>query len=198
MRQTSEPSSTPQVNLNITDFKSCKDAGYPVQESYPAVCRGPDGQSFTEFNIVPYTEGLVTLEKGVTGGGFDQPRQEVITSSAEFEKFWVEWMRATSQKVPMSDIDFSRQVVFVVFAGKRTSGGHDIVIKDVIEKNNGFEVILGETTPSNCGSTGAITYPYHIASYQVVPPDIDPVLFDKLFPSQSNTSFTVETAPIDC
>lgn len=34
---------------NITDFKSCIAAGYPVQESYPQVCRTPDGRSFKQY-----------------------------------------------------------------------------------------------------------------------------------------------------
>lgn len=31
----------------ITTFEECAAAGYPVQESYPEICRTPDGQSFT-------------------------------------------------------------------------------------------------------------------------------------------------------
>jgi hypothetical protein len=29
------------------DFASCKDKGYPIQESYPEVCRTPSGKTFT-------------------------------------------------------------------------------------------------------------------------------------------------------
>jgi hypothetical protein len=32
----------------INSFEECAAAGYPVQESYPGVCRTPDGRSFTQ------------------------------------------------------------------------------------------------------------------------------------------------------
>lgn len=41
-----EPEETPRVV--VSDFTECAEAGYPVQESYPRVCRTPEGQSFTE------------------------------------------------------------------------------------------------------------------------------------------------------
>jgi hypothetical protein len=37
----------------ITNFQECIDAGYPTQESYPAVCRTPDGRSFTQPTAIP-------------------------------------------------------------------------------------------------------------------------------------------------
>lgn len=35
-----------QSRAAITDFAECAAAGYPIQESYPEVCKGPNGQSF--------------------------------------------------------------------------------------------------------------------------------------------------------
>lgn len=32
----------------VTNFEDCVAAGYPIQESYPARCVAPDGQSFTQ------------------------------------------------------------------------------------------------------------------------------------------------------
>ncbi|MBI4049625.1 MAG: hypothetical protein HY395_02295 [Candidatus Doudnabacteria bacterium] len=34
--------------VKVTDFHSCVNAGYPVAESFPRQCTGPDGQTFTE------------------------------------------------------------------------------------------------------------------------------------------------------
>lgn len=36
------------AKMNITNFEQCADAGYPIQESYPARCVTPDGQAFTQ------------------------------------------------------------------------------------------------------------------------------------------------------
>jgi hypothetical protein len=33
--------------VQVNSYKDCVDAGYPVQESFPEVCRAPDGRSFT-------------------------------------------------------------------------------------------------------------------------------------------------------
>lgn len=39
---------TGQVNTNVVDFDSCTAAGFPVMESFPRQCRGPDGTLFVE------------------------------------------------------------------------------------------------------------------------------------------------------
>ncbi|MEX0910128.1 MAG: DUF6498-containing protein, partial [Candidatus Paceibacterota bacterium] len=39
--QNSEP-----VVENITSYEQCAEAGYPIMESYPEQCQGPDGQTF--------------------------------------------------------------------------------------------------------------------------------------------------------
>ncbi|MGB4759117.1 MAG: hypothetical protein WBP26_03590 [Candidatus Saccharimonadales bacterium] len=31
----------------VSNFADCKDRGYPIQESYPEVCRTPSGKTFT-------------------------------------------------------------------------------------------------------------------------------------------------------
>ncbi len=33
----------------IDSFVACRDAGFPILESYPAQCRTPDGRNFTEI-----------------------------------------------------------------------------------------------------------------------------------------------------
>lgn len=40
---------------SIVTFEDCKNAGYPVMESYPAQCRTSDGKLFTEIITVPTT-----------------------------------------------------------------------------------------------------------------------------------------------
>lgn len=35
------------VKNSVNSFQDCVAAGYPVQESYPEVCRTPGGKSFT-------------------------------------------------------------------------------------------------------------------------------------------------------
>lgn len=35
------------IQGGVDSFADCKDKGYPIQESYPEVCRTPSGKSFT-------------------------------------------------------------------------------------------------------------------------------------------------------
>ena len=44
-------SSLNQNQVRINSYQTCKDAGYPIMESYPAQCKGPNGKIYRE--IVP-------------------------------------------------------------------------------------------------------------------------------------------------
>ena len=35
-------------SIQVSSFEECKNAGYPIMESYPEQCRTPDGKTFTE------------------------------------------------------------------------------------------------------------------------------------------------------
>jgi eight-cysteine-cluster-containing protein len=35
-------------HIRINSFETCRKAGYPIMESYPAECAGPDGKTYTE------------------------------------------------------------------------------------------------------------------------------------------------------
>jgi len=38
----------PKKSRQVTDFQSCKEAGYPLLETYPEQCKTPDGRTFME------------------------------------------------------------------------------------------------------------------------------------------------------
>lgn len=51
---------TPKTDADtINNFEECASAGYPVQESYPEVCRVPGGKSFTR-PLPPNRDGVDT------------------------------------------------------------------------------------------------------------------------------------------
>ena len=39
---------TPTAKISVKNFEGCVAAGYPVMESYPRQCKGPDDKTFTE------------------------------------------------------------------------------------------------------------------------------------------------------
>lgn len=51
----------------ITSFEECKDAGYPIMESYPEQCSTPDGMTFVREIPVENPDEPVTNEPGLPG-----------------------------------------------------------------------------------------------------------------------------------
>ncbi len=39
---------TGELRYQVTNFQTCKDAGYPIMESYPQQCKTPSGRNFVE------------------------------------------------------------------------------------------------------------------------------------------------------
>lgn len=64
-KQIEGPKLPEQVNTNgsklkiITSFDECIAAGYPELQSYPAICKTPDGRSFIQEISPEEKEGLV-------------------------------------------------------------------------------------------------------------------------------------------
>ena len=56
----------------VTNFEECKNAGYPIMESYPAQCRDASGQNFVEIvnNPTPTPDPVPTPTPVVSGGCF--------------------------------------------------------------------------------------------------------------------------------
>jgi hypothetical protein len=57
-----EPNASVSANEQITDFESCRKAGYPVQESFPRKCSS-NGESFTEEVVNATASPNVTFTK---------------------------------------------------------------------------------------------------------------------------------------
>ncbi len=66
---------------SVNNFADCIQAGFPVQESYPSVCRAPDGRSFTNpDDALPSQESGDTL--GLPRSGNWCPAKTVPPSGA--------------------------------------------------------------------------------------------------------------------
>lgn len=74
-----------KTNTNITDFESCKNAGYPIQTSYPEVCVTKDGKRFTNPTQTtksdPYT-GWKTYTTKYDKMTFKYPTDMVVTDTS--------------------------------------------------------------------------------------------------------------------
>lgn len=98
----------------------------------------------------------------------------MITNTADWEKLWKQkecdqFKIENGQRIPIiipaPPLDFTQKYVIAVFAGRKSSGGFTIEIKNVIRGEKSVEVQVEEVSPGNkCGVTAAFSVPYHIAT----------------------------------
>lgn len=99
--------------------------------------------------------------------GADRPEQHVLTSREEYEA-WFDGTPRRRYPPSAAEVDFSREVVLVVSAGRKSTTGHDIQVRRVVD----LSAVLGapvtcvlyqETAPGPKDGVGdALTYPVHV------------------------------------
>lgn len=119
--------------FTVTDFESCRVAGYPVLESYPSQCRTPDGQTFKE-NIGNSLEkaDLITVSS---------PRPNKIVKSPLLVKGEARGYWFFEASFPVRLLDDQGQVV--------TSGIARALSDWMTENFVPFEAELSFSTPEN-------------------------------------------------
>ncbi len=64
-------------------------------------------------------------------------------------------------------VNFDKDMIVAVFQGEKNTGGYDIEINRITEKENAIEILVTETSPGpRCMVTQAFTSPYHIVKVQ--------------------------------
>ena len=82
----------------------------------------------------------------------------VITTQDELEDILGQVLLQES----MPEVDFSKDIVLLVFQGRMPSGGHNVEITGVVEQYNYVEVFVKYVSPGEgCTVTAAVTSPYH-------------------------------------
>ena len=94
-------------------------------------------------------------------GGISQRARLVIRERDEFNELWNQIMRPVSNKPPLPEVDFSREMIIVAAMGQQTSL-YDIVIESACEVDNQLEVLVS-TDFLKCGLQLGMTEPLDIA-----------------------------------
>ena len=101
-----------------------------------------------------------------THTGIREARRTVIQDANAWAGFWSE--------LGVGDrpaIDFSRDVVIAVAAGERPSGGHEIAVTKVSQREGELTAEVLETVPGpNCLSTSALSQPVDVVVIQGIRP----------------------------
>lgn len=102
------------------------------------------------------------LEQGLYSGVQTQ-RFETIRDEAGLRSLWQVHVKNLSSPTDLPDVDFSKEMVIVAFAGQKNSGGYQLNITGFQRHDGHIKVSLSLTQPGpDCLVTEAATQPYVI------------------------------------
>jgi hypothetical protein len=141
-------SNLPQVKWVEEDSVSNLGLGVVMQKAPEVVCRGKSVPvSLLER---PFGMKLYGRRTPYLNGGISQRTRLVIRDRAEFNELWQQITRITSDKPPLPEVDFSREMIIVVAMGQQPSR-YEIIIDSACEVENQLEVLVRSTKFLPCG-----------------------------------------------
>jgi hypothetical protein len=135
---------------------------FPASNSYPErpACSGKRVAVLSlerPFGLKMYGQRISYLQ-----GGISRRARLVIRNRDEFTQLWNEITSSTSDKPPLPEVDFSREMLVVAATGPEKEA-HGLLIDSACEVNNQFEVIVRDTKALPCGaSIGLLPQPVDI------------------------------------
>jgi hypothetical protein len=103
-----------------------------------------------------------TVLKG-NRSGVRESVQTVARNQAEWSALWKRHASIEPNPPPLPAMDFSKEIVAAVFLGEKPTGGHDIEITSVEQRDGSLLVSFVERSPQPGGVvTQAFTQPFHI------------------------------------
>lgn len=157
--QEDAPDDTP-VSLAPTPEGSVDSLGEGSPDSSQFQPSVPD-TSRTEQGYVGYGEGANVQIRRIgqwTHTGIREARRTVIQDANAWAEFWSELGVGDRPAV-----DFTRAVVIAVAAGERPTGGHEIAVTNVTQREGELSIDVKETAPGpNCLSATALSQPVDV------------------------------------
>jgi PrcB C-terminal len=100
------------------------------------------------------------IRQGTYSGKRDAAAQ-VIDKKEDWEQLWKQHVSLLVPQPPVPDIDFESNVVAILFAGEKNTGGYAVVIKDVSAEGDDVVVKYRLTEPEpNSFTLQAISQPF--------------------------------------
>jgi hypothetical protein len=98
--------------------------------------------------------------------GIQEPKQDVYTNKADFEKAWNLAWSNFEEPVTLPTIDFTKETVALVALGMKNNGGYQLKIDQITQDQNNLTIDYTETTPNpKCSYTMAIVFPYEFVVF---------------------------------
>jgi len=142
------------TTAQIDSYADCIEAGNPVLETDPPICR--DGsRNFTGTSTpapklaapdtaVPFE----LLVDGDTHGAAPAHRQDFINSAAQWQAYWRQVHASLATLPPLIPVDFSTSSVLAVCLGQQPTTGFGLKITNITASAAGTTVNLTESTPT--------------------------------------------------
>jgi len=107
-----------------------------------------------------------TFKKGFYSG-IREKGEFIIKNKEDFLKLWKNLSANFIPPPEPPEINFEKFMLIAVFMGNKSTGGFNIQIERIIEKNEEISVYVKEESPGkNCIVTMAFTQPYHIVKLE--------------------------------
>ncbi|HEU4434398.1 MAG TPA: hypothetical protein VFR51_13530 [Pyrinomonadaceae bacterium] len=135
---------------------------FPASNSYPErpACSGTRVAALSlerPFGLKMYGRRISYLS-----GGISRRARLVIRTRDQFTELWNEITSSTSDKPPLPEVDFSREMLAVAATGPEKEP-HSLIIDSACEVNNQLEVVVRDTKSVPCGaSIGLLPQPVDI------------------------------------
>lgn len=137
-----------------------------------SVCRGKTvAVSLLER---PYGLKLYGRRTSYLRGGISQRARFVIRERDEFNELWQRIMRQASDKPPLPEVDFSREMLIVAAMGPQSSA-YEIIVDSACEVDNRLEVMVRSIKFLLCGAYAGV-FPETIDIVRLPKTDL-PVVF---------------------
>ena len=144
----------PRPATHIDSYAACIEAGYPVLQTDPPICR-MGSRSFTataapQATAAPAVQSVdfEILVDGDTHGQLPTHRQDIIDSPAQWQDYWREVHSSLATLPPIIPVDFSTSTVVGVSLGAQATGGYGLKITGITTAESGTTISLTETTPT--------------------------------------------------
>ena len=103
-----------------------------------------------------------TLLKGYRSA-VREPLQAAARNQTEWKALWEKHVSTEPYRPALPTVDFGRETIIAVFLGEKPTGGHDIEITNVEQRDGGLVVSYAERSPQpGAMVTQAFIQPFHI------------------------------------
>ncbi|MFX0094424.1 MAG: protease complex subunit PrcB family protein [Candidatus Hodarchaeota archaeon] len=130
--------------------------------------------------FLPLTEDTTISFETIKQGsycGISTRNNYTITEFEAWKKLWTDIHSIYTPLPELPPVDFTTDLIFAVFQGERPTGGFLTNITKISITKTSYEVYIDELHPGvHCGTTQALTQPYHIVKISNFPQNL-PVQF---------------------